>query len=303
MDSPLVSVIIPNYNQARFLDERIQTVLNQTYQNFEVIILDDKSTDNSVEVINKYKDNPHVSHIVVNEENSGSPFKQWHKGFELSKGKWIWIAESDDSCKPGFLETLTRHIDDNTSFIFCRSKRISFKGEYIEESWQDELKCSFSVDGKQFIKDYLSRKCIVWNASSVIFRRTYTFQIPQDYTKYRTAGDWLFWIFLSCLGKVSFINTPLNYFRLHGNNTTQQSFQSGLAEEEKINLYNYLVSGNYISKQCYREIRKNDIYRVFIYNTFDKETTDKILNKWHVSATERYLVWFKKQYIRMINSL
>lgn len=86
MNKPLVSVIIPNYNHAQFLDERIQTVLNQTYQNFELIILDDKSTDNSLEVINKYKNDPHVSEIVVNEENSGSTFKQWHKGFELAKG-------------------------------------------------------------------------------------------------------------------------------------------------------------------------------------------------------------------------
>ncbi|MDO5340840.1 MAG: glycosyltransferase family A protein [Bacteroidia bacterium] len=72
---PLVSVIIPNYNHARYLDQRIQTVLNQTYQNFEVIILDDKSTDNSLEVIAKYKVNPHISQIVINEQNSGSPFK------------------------------------------------------------------------------------------------------------------------------------------------------------------------------------------------------------------------------------
>ena len=87
MSNPLVSVIIPNYNHARYLDERIQSVLNQTYQNFEVIILDDKSTDNSVEVINQYKDDLHVSCIIVNEENSGSTFKQWHKGFELAKGE------------------------------------------------------------------------------------------------------------------------------------------------------------------------------------------------------------------------
>lgn len=105
-NEPLVSVIIPNYNHARFLDERIQSVLNQTYQNFELIILDDKSTDNGLEVINKYKDDSHISHIVVNEENSGSPFKQWHKGFELAKGDWIWLAESDDSCTSVFWKHL-----------------------------------------------------------------------------------------------------------------------------------------------------------------------------------------------------
>lgn len=79
--NPLVSVLIPNYNHSIFLEERIQSVLNQKYQNFEVIILDDCSTDNSKNVIDKYKHNPKISHIIYNEINSGSTFKQWNKGF------------------------------------------------------------------------------------------------------------------------------------------------------------------------------------------------------------------------------
>lgn len=88
MNNPLVSVIIPNYCHARYLDERITSVLNQTYENFEVIILDDCSPDDgaSKAVIEKYSDNSHISHIVFNEQNSGSTFKQWNKGFQLSKG-------------------------------------------------------------------------------------------------------------------------------------------------------------------------------------------------------------------------
>lgn len=89
MTTPLVSVIVPNYNHAQYLEQRLDTVFNQTYQNFEVIILDDKSTDNSLEVINRYKDNPHLSQIVVNEQNTGSPFKQWDKGINLAKGVTI----------------------------------------------------------------------------------------------------------------------------------------------------------------------------------------------------------------------
>ena len=68
---PLVSVIVPNYNHARFLKERMETILGQTYQNFEVIILDDKSTDESKDVIERYRGNAKVSAIVYNEENSG----------------------------------------------------------------------------------------------------------------------------------------------------------------------------------------------------------------------------------------
>ena len=93
-----VSIIVPNYNHEKYLDERIQSILNQTYQDFEIIILDDCSTDNSKFVIEKFRNNEHVSHIVYNEQNSGSTFKQWERGFELAKGELIWIAESDDSC-------------------------------------------------------------------------------------------------------------------------------------------------------------------------------------------------------------
>ena len=82
---PKVSVIVPNYNHAPYLKRRIDSILNQTYQDFELILLDDCSTDNSAEVLNEYASNPKVSHVVINEINSGSTFKQWDKGFALAK--------------------------------------------------------------------------------------------------------------------------------------------------------------------------------------------------------------------------
>ena len=104
MDMHFVSVIIPNYNHAQYLPERIESVFGQTYPNYEVIILDDCSTDNSREVIEQYRTNPHVSQIIYNEENSGGVFKQWKKGLSLAKGDLLWIAESDDKCENTFLE-------------------------------------------------------------------------------------------------------------------------------------------------------------------------------------------------------
>jgi glycosyltransferase involved in cell wall biosynthesis len=81
-----VSVILPNYNHAVFLQKRIDSIFNQSFTDFELIILYDFSTDNSKEIIEQYREHPHVSHIVYNTENSGSTFKQWGKGIELAKG-------------------------------------------------------------------------------------------------------------------------------------------------------------------------------------------------------------------------
>ncbi|MCW8968588.1 MAG: glycosyltransferase, partial [Flavobacteriales bacterium] len=74
--NPLISIIIPNYNHALFLKKRLESVYNQTYPHFEVILLDDASTDNSIEILNTYKSHPKTAHLIVNTQNSGSPFKQ-----------------------------------------------------------------------------------------------------------------------------------------------------------------------------------------------------------------------------------
>jgi len=108
---PIVSIILPNYNHAPFLEERLHSIFNQTFKDFEVILLDDASTDDSVAIMNKYAEDNKVSHFVINKKNSGSPFKQWKKGLELAKGKYIWIAESDDSCELNFLESQLENID------------------------------------------------------------------------------------------------------------------------------------------------------------------------------------------------
>ena len=116
MNKPLVSVIIPNYNHSAYLRKRIESVLQQTYKNFEVTILDDCSTDNSLAIINEYKDNPHVKQIVVNEHNTGNTFIQWERGFNLAQGELIWIAESDDYAEPQLLEKAIEAFQKNMPF-------------------------------------------------------------------------------------------------------------------------------------------------------------------------------------------
>ena len=93
--NPKVSIVVPNYNHARFLPRRIDSILGQSFQDFELILLDDCSADDSRSILSKYADDPRVR-IEFNEVNSGSSFKQWNKGVRLAHGEYVWIAESDD---------------------------------------------------------------------------------------------------------------------------------------------------------------------------------------------------------------
>ena len=120
---PTVSVIVPNYCHAPYLEQRIESILQQTFQDFELILLDDCSTDGSREILERYRNHPKVSGIFYNERNSGSPFKQWKKGLSKATGDYVWIAESDDFSSPCFLERCVRILDTrpDCSIVFTSS--------------------------------------------------------------------------------------------------------------------------------------------------------------------------------------
>lgn len=244
----VVSVIVPNYCHSTYLDERIQSILNQTYQDFELIILDDCSPDNgaSKEVIERYRSNPHVSHIVYNEVNSGSPFKQWHKGFELADGKYIWIAESDDKCDNRLLEILVDACSkDDAVLSFCKSQVFYDIGEEFVYGSQKDMDINFTMDGKRFISEYLWIKNSIVNASGVVFRKEDALAVEPSYMEFKAAGDWMFWIELAERGNVNFVAQTLNYFRKHSLGTTIISNKTGLSLRENYTIFSYLSENGY----------------------------------------------------------
>src|SRR5579862_3200293 len=123
---PKVSVIVPNYNHAKYLRRRVESILEQTFQDFELILLDDCSTDESRSILSSYAGDPRVK-IEFNTANSGSTFKQWNRGARLANGKYLWIAESDDYADKRLLERLTEVLeaDPKITFAYCRSWRVS----------------------------------------------------------------------------------------------------------------------------------------------------------------------------------
>ena len=99
-----ISIITTTFNSEKTIRDTIESIINQTYTDYEIILLDDASKDDSTSILKHYSANPHVSHLEINSVNTGSPFAQWQKGLSLSRGKYIWIAESDDAAEPSFLK-------------------------------------------------------------------------------------------------------------------------------------------------------------------------------------------------------
>lgn len=300
--NPLVSVIIPNYNHAKYLDERIQSVLNQTYQNFEVIILDDLSTDNSKEVIEKYRNAPHVSQIVYNEKNSGSTFKQWLKGMELAKGNLIWIAESDDSCEREMLEKLVAEFskDENLVLAFCNSMIIDENDnkKYViqPKKWRKDIHCL----GQNFIKEYLCIGNIIFNASSALFRKDVALKLNTQYTQYKGSGDWLFWIELCEKGHVSMLKQPMNKFRKHYGNVTTLAMSNGTQQIENKRIFEYIRDKDLISSFNKLKVKVENLYSFKYVIPFENESIkENVVKLWSPNSFDLLLVQVKRIHIKL----
>jgi glycosyltransferase involved in cell wall biosynthesis len=229
-NEPLVSVIVPNYNHARFLRERLQSILDQTFQNLELIILDDASTDHSLSVIRStLGDRPYQ--LITNRKNSGSPCSQWLKGIAEARGRYIWVAESDDTCPTTFLDILLATMEPSVRLAYCRTTAIDEHGHAVPGGsfWPDHIdrhqwQQSFTMEATSFCHHYMLQANCIPNASCVLFQKPD--EADLNNLKILTSdklyiGDWMFWHYLlmASPGWVHFENQAICHFRSHSNST------------------------------------------------------------------------------------
>ena len=223
---PLVSIVVPNYNHGKYLKERLDSVFNQTYSNFEVILLDDCSTDNSRDILSQYSQHPKVSHCVFNDVNTGNTFVQWNKGIALAEGEFIWIAESDDFCEPNFLEEVIKPMLENKEVVlsYCQSNKVN-EEQVITGNWishTDDLDSiffckNFCLEGNAFIERFLIFKNVIPNSSALLIRKK-ALEVVGNITvenELRYCGDWLLYFKVVLNNNIAFNAQKLNYFRYH----------------------------------------------------------------------------------------
>lgn len=247
-----LSVIIPNYNYATFLYERLYSVLNQQYKINEIIILDDCSSDNSIRVIDDIVDKlskyMNISKYY-NKKNSGSPFAQWAKGIGLAKSDYIWICEADDYCNKKMVKSLMNEINNNEDIVlaYVDTAYINKSGAVIRKTIKPEIdimktnhwESDYINNGIDEIKDYAFLNCTIANVSSVLFKNQKYLEILDKAKEYRQVGDYYFYLNVMLTGKVAFINKPYNYYRVHGNNVTSTT-KKELHLKELMRVHEYL---------------------------------------------------------------
>lgn len=231
---PKVSVIVPNYNHAKYLKQRIESVLNQTHPDLELILMDDCSTDDSLAALERYRLHPKVSKLLVNRTNSGSPFNQWNRGVREAVGDYIWIAESDDYADPRFLEKLLPVLERNprAGLVYCQSWCVDEAGGITGDLnwWTQSLDVNrwrrdFTNQGQHEVGKYLLYKNTIPNASAVIFRKSIFDQAGGARPDLTMCGDWLTWVKMLLVSDLGFVAQSLNYFRYHSASTrTLDSF-------------------------------------------------------------------------------
>ena len=238
-----ISIVMASYNYASIIGEAIESVINQTYKDWELIIIDDGSTDNSVEVIKKYLNDNRIK-LYINEKNLGLA-KTVRKGIQYSTSDWIAFLESDDKFFPNALEEKIKAISKNADIIFTNLELIGNENlkllylqhfENIKTYWKLLINTGFVENFAQ----YISNVNLIPTFSVVMVKKNLLTKCKFN-SLCKSSLDYFLWAQLS-LYKVYYIDKKLTYWRLHDDSYINRDKQNWLKKYIfNIIIYSYTI--------------------------------------------------------------
>lgn len=263
-----VSVILPCFNHAKYLPERINSILSQTYLPSEIVFLDDASTDNSLEVAEAILGACDIPYkIVANSTNSGNVFKQWFKGLDEATHDLVWIAETDDSADSCFLANILPYLD--SSNVFGVVGRITIVDQdnnslpdldhYFRDLRYHSWHTSFVIPTAQTFSYDFSICNVVPNASGFVFRKPILTDAEKaNVLEFAFCGDWLFYAYTLRGGCLAYSASARSFFRKSASSASRSKFSSSLHLDEHKKILSRLnheygpLSTDVISAHAYR---------------------------------------------------
>lgn len=208
-NTPFFTVIIPTYNRAEFLGEAIKSVLSQTFQDFELIIVDDRSTESMQKVVDLYKDDRIA--FMINSRSKG-PAGARNSGMLEAKGKWIAFLDDDDVWLPQKLDLLYRKIrkaDSETGLIYTGHSSFDFNKKQIITTYVPEKKGWIQQD--LLYSNYIGTTSVVSIRSDIVRNVGY---MDEEMFLFE---DGEYYVRIAGLYKVDFVKEPLTYYRKFNN--------------------------------------------------------------------------------------
>jgi glycosyltransferase involved in cell wall biosynthesis len=216
---PFVSVIMASRNTSNYIETAIESVLAQTFKNFELIIVDDNSDDNSIKIINKYKKKDKRIKLIRNSKTLG-PAKSRNIALNVSRGKWISILDSDDVYFPNKLKKQVEIIENDTEIIFVGSGLV-----FIDENGKNLSNYNYSSKNSVLKRNILKIGAFPPHSSYFIKSR-YLKKINGYNPRYHMAQDYDLLLRLLKLGKFFSADETLIKLRLHSKNRSLKKFNS-----------------------------------------------------------------------------
>lgn len=226
--NPKVSFVVPCYKLGHFLAQCVGSILAQSYRDFEVLIMDDSSPDNTPEVAKSFAD-PRVKHIR-NEPNLGH-LRNYNKGIELAKGEYIWLISADDWLRSSLvLERFVAIMEraPHVGYVFCPTMKVQDGQEagvmeYSEISGQDLI-----IKGHKFLIDYLACANIV-PAPAALARKECYVKVSDFPLDLPHAGDWYLWSMFALYYDVGFCAEAMVNRRFHQANMSTAFLKEAIA--------------------------------------------------------------------------
>lgn len=291
MDKPLVSIITPCYNHEKYLDDYFKSILNQTYDNIELIIIDDASKDGSQKVIRSYENelkNRFVNFKFIDHKKNIGLVKNCNLGLELSKGKYIAIFASDDIMLKNRIEINVKFLEDNDyKMAYSDGYKVKENFSYCDINNFDNKFLDFLVKEKNQYSGFIANKLLENNfipAPTVMLKRE-VFDKVGAYDERLSFEDYEMWLRIAEKYKIGFIDRSLVFYRqsdysLSGILNKFQKFENLKSLEKTIN--KHISSSEYNYNNISKKISLVNLYKKFIDYGFlynDKKLLNEYFNE------------------------
>ncbi|MEI7831093.1 MAG: glycosyltransferase [Prolixibacteraceae bacterium] len=217
----LVSIVVTSYNHAEFLQQRMESLLSQTYENTEIIVVDDCSTDGSQEILDEFKSNKKVRLYLLNSNKGYVHVSNF--GVSKAKGDYIVFAECDDFSELDQIESLHKAIKNRLSVgvVWSQSFVTNEKGNVVDDDLRERdsafkryCQTDVQIPGSLLLK-FMLHSNVIPNMSAAIFRKSLFIRIGGLTEKYKLSADYDLWVRMAEVSDFYYLKSPLNNYRTH----------------------------------------------------------------------------------------